>query len=437
MDEIVGGRYRLETRIGSGGMAQVWRAVDTRTGSTVAVKRLHPGVSADPAARARFGREIEAARAVTHPAAVRILDAGIDDESPWLVMEHVAGGSLADRLQAGVELPLADAARIGVDVAGALSALHAAGLVHRDVTPSNILLPLDGGARLGDFGIARAWDGSAVEDVTRTGDLVGTLRFVAPEVLAGEPAGPASDVWALGAVLYEAVSGRRPFDASSPVALLASQRSVPSMDGVDASLASLLRRMFEPDPAGRPTTTAVASALTHIAGHVAPVDGDSIPEEGTVVIATAVPSRAAGAVVEPVTIGSIPAESDPRSEPLPARAGSLAAGTATPRRTRRIAAAHGTGLPAPAVLAVGLVLLAAVVLGATAFGRPATGEGASPPAISVDATLAPTVTAAPEEPGGIPAGGAKDKDKDKDKGMDKDKGNGNGNGRGNGNGNDN
>ncbi len=131
--------------------------------------------------------------------------------------------------------------------------------MHRDVTPSNILLPSDGGARLGDFGIARTWDGSALEDVTLTGDLVGTLRFVAPEVLAGEPAGPAADVWALGAVLYEAVTGRRPFDASSPAALLASQRTLPPMDGVDPALAPLLGRMLDPDPTGRPAASAVAS----------------------------------------------------------------------------------------------------------------------------------------------------------------------------------
>jgi eukaryotic-like serine/threonine-protein kinase len=306
MEHDIAGRYRLEERIGSGGMAEVWRAIDGRTGATVAVKRLHPGVADDPAARARFRREIEAARAVTHPAAVRVLDAGIDDDAPWLVMEHVAGGSLADQLQSGDRLPLADGALIGSDVAGALSALHAAGIVHRDVTPSNILLPPDGGARLGDFGIARTWDGSALEDVTLTGDLVGTLRFVAPEVLAGEPVAPAADVWALGAVLYEAVTGRRPFDASSPAALLASQRSVPPMDDVDPALAPLLGRMLDPDPAGRPAATAVASALTRIAGHAAAVAGDGIPEEGTVVMATAVPSRAAGAAVEPVAIGAIP-----------------------------------------------------------------------------------------------------------------------------------
>ena len=182
--------------------------------------------------------------------------------------------------------------------------------------------------------------------MTLTGDLVGTLRFVAPEVLAGEPAAPAADVWALGAVLYEAVTGRRPFDASSPAALLASQRTLPPMDGIDPALAPLLGRMLDPDPAGRPAATAVASELVRIAGHAAAVDGGAIPEEGTVVMATAVPSRAAGAVVEPVAIGSTP----------PARRHRASAGGrgATAPSPRRIATTHGIGMPAPAVLAVGL-----------------------------------------------------------------------------------
>ena len=412
MHDDIAGRYRLEERIGSGGMAEVWRAVDARTGTTVAVKRLHPGLATDPDARARFRREIEAARSVAHPAAVRVLDANPDDEAPWLVMEHVAGGSLADRLGAGVAMPTRDAAHIGADVAAALAALHAAGIVHRDVTPSNILLPPEGGARLADFGIARTWDGSALEDVTLTGDLVGTLRFVAPEVLAGEPAAPAADVWALGAVVYEAVTGQRPFDASSPTALLASQRTVPPMDGIDPTLAPLLGRMLDPDPGNRPAANTAATDLVRIA-HAAPGGAsDPIPEEGTVVMASAVPSRAAGVVVEPVD------GSTPPSAPQPAPAAA--------RRPQPTVTTRGIGMPAPAVLAVGLLLLAAVVLGASAFGGPRSEAGGSvPPAVTVEATQLPTITTAPDEQGSNTSGG-KGKDEDKDKGKGNGKGNGNG-----------
>jgi serine/threonine-protein kinase len=416
MQDDVAGRYRLDERIGSGGMAEVWRATDTRTGATVAVKRLHPGLADDVAARSRFRREIEASRAVAHPAAVRVLDADPDADPPWLVMEHVAGGSLAARLEPGAPMPADAVARIGADVAGALAALHAAGLVHRDVTPSNILLPPDGGARLADFGIARTWDGSPLEDVTLTGDVVGTLRFVAPEILAGGPAGPAADVWALGAVLHEAGTGRRPFDASSPAALLASQRRLPPMDGIDPASAPLLTRMLDPDPSARPAATAVAAALSRIADHVTTERRpDAIAEEGTVVMASAVPSRAAGVDVEPVAIGSIPG-AVPERQLSPPRA-----------RRRPPARARRAGVPAPAVLAVGLLLLAAVVLGASSFGGPAAGEPTpAPPAVVVEATPAPTVTAAPAEQGGDAGPGSKDKDKGKGKGN----GGGNGNGRG-------
>ena len=142
-------------------------------------------------------------------------------------MDYLAGGSLSDRLRAG-PMPAASVTTIGADIAGALAAVHAAGLVHRDVKPSNILLDEDGGARLGDFGIARGDAIDGLEDVTATGDVVGTLRFLPPEVLAGGPAAASSDVWALGAVMYEALTGRPPFDSSSPAALVASQRSARS-----------------------------------------------------------------------------------------------------------------------------------------------------------------------------------------------------------------
>ena len=406
MDNDIAGRYRLEERIGSGGMAEVWRAIDGRTGATVAVKRLHPGVADDPAARARFRREIEAARAVAHPAAVRVLDAGIDDDAPWLVMEHVAGGSLADRLQAGAELPLAEGALIGADVAGALSALHAAGIVHRDVTPSNILLPSDGGARLGDFGIARTWDGSALEDVTLTGDLVGTLRFVAPEVLAGQPA--ASRRGRLGARGRAVRGGDRPPTVRRIVARRVARLAAhPAADGRRRPGARAAPRPdARPGPHGpaggdRRGIRAGAASPARRCGRrrCHPGGGDGRHGDGRAVAGRGRRRRAGGNRVDPAcgSRAAIRAATDSCR---------ITRGAARdPASIRRIAATRGMRLPAPAVLAVGLVLLAAVVLGATAFGRPATGEDASPPAITVDATPAPTVTAAPEEPGGNAGGG--------------------------------
>ncbi|HEY3334785.1 MAG TPA: serine/threonine-protein kinase [Candidatus Limnocylindrales bacterium] len=305
MHDLVGGRYRLDERIGSGGMAEVWRATDARTGRTVAVKRLHPGLAHDPSSRARFRREVEAARAVSHPSAVGILDAGDGPDGAWLAMDYLAGGSLADRLRGGAMAP-ETVTSIGADIAGALAAVHAAGLVHRDVKPSNILLDVDGRARLADFGIARGEATEVLEDVTAAGDVVGTLRFLPPEVLEGGAATPASDVWALGAVLYEAVSGRPPFDASSPASLVASQRSMPGLPTHDPLLSGQLLAMLDADPAARPTAAEAARAL---AGTASGVDHS---QDRTVVIPAparrVAPARAiAVEPVEPTPVARPPA----------------------------------------------------------------------------------------------------------------------------------
>jgi serine/threonine-protein kinase len=215
----------------------------------------------DDTARARFRRETDAARSARHPLAVGFRDAGEDASGAWIVMEHVAGGPLSARMRRG-PVPESEAVLIAADVAEVLADLHADGVVHRDVTPSNILLADDGRARLGDFGIARTYDRAGPEDMTATGDVVGTFRFLAPEVLAGEAASPSSDVWSLGAVLFEMLAGTPAFDASSPAALLASQgRPPPPLPPVDASVERTVRRMLSPNPEARPTAAAVAGVL--------------------------------------------------------------------------------------------------------------------------------------------------------------------------------
>ena len=357
MHDLVGGRYRLDEHIGNGGMAEVWRATDSRTGETVAVKRLHPRLAHDPTSRARFAREVEAARAVDHPSAVRVLDAGDGDDGGWLAMDYLAGGSLSDRLRAG-PMPSPAVAAIGADIAGALAAVHAAGLVHRDVKPSNILLDEDGGARIGDFGIARGDAIDGLEDVTATGDVVGTLRFLPPEVLAGGPAAASSDVWALGAVMYEALTGRPPFDSSSPAALVASQRSAPAQAlPVGDALGVVLDAMLDPSAAARPPAADVAHALGNLARPADP------GEDQTVVIP--VPARPVAAVVAPVP-------------PVVAPAGAACWGARRCPRRRGIATA---GVLVALLLAAGLVV---------AMNGPFSGRGGSPvtvaPAIGAGAT---------------------------------------------------
>jgi hypothetical protein len=406
MHDLVGGRYRLDQHIGNGGMAEVWRATDGRTGRTVAVKRLHPGLAHDPTSRARFAREVEAARTVDHPAAVRVLDAGEGPDGTWLAMEYLAGGSLADRLLDG-PLPAVTVAAIGADIAEALAAVHAAGLVHRDVKPSNILLDAAGGARLGDFGIARTEAPDGLEDVTATGDVVGTLRFLPPEVLAGGPAAPASDVWALGAVLYEALTGRPPFDASSPAALVASQRSLPARPSPDDGLGDVLEAMLDRDPAARPRAVDAGATLRAAAGAADPA------EDRTAVVR----------LLAPVTPAALEPASSDGVAPILA---SSAAASRRPGRTSRRVGLAPVGLLAAVLLVGGLVLAVNAP-----FAGPATPAGAAPTTRVVDAepTATPDATtgAAPAgEPKGKGGGNGQDKGKDKPDKPDKGKGKGNG-----------
>ncbi|MDQ3849905.1 MAG: serine/threonine protein kinase, partial [Actinomycetota bacterium] len=213
--EIVLGRYRLQRRIGSGGMGVVYRAHDERLGRDVAVKRIAVGEDLDD----RAEREAIAAARLSHPGIVGLYEAGRDDEAIYLVSELVHGRTLAQLLRAG-ELSDRDALRIGVTLCDALEHAHARGVIHRDVKPANVICPEQpeegaGVAKLTDFGIARLADGDAL---TRTGDIMGTLAYMAPEQARGEAITGAVDVYALGIVLYEALAGVNPVRAGNAAA---------------------------------------------------------------------------------------------------------------------------------------------------------------------------------------------------------------------------
>src|SRR5262245_19150240 len=246
---VLFGRYRLEEPLGTGGSAQVWRATDTKTRATVAVKRLHPVVFADEAGRGRLVREFRALRDLDEPHIVRVRDLELTKDDGALILDYIAGPSLATRLANGARLSTAEAVQIALDVAAALAAAHAAGIVHRDVTPGNVLLDPDDGARLTDFGIALGGSGTDGEPaLTATGELVGTLRYVAPEQLRGAPATTASDVHALAAVTYEMLAGRPAYEAATPVALAEAQaRSVDPVPSIPPALDRAVRRGLAPD----------------------------------------------------------------------------------------------------------------------------------------------------------------------------------------------
>ncbi|GGZ90559.1 serine/threonine-protein kinase [Streptomyces echinoruber] len=213
---LVAGRYRLEARLGRGGMGVVWRATDLLLGRPVAVKELLQDDTL-PAGEARRQRErtLREARAVArlrHPHIVVVHDVVEDGDRPYLVMELVEGGSLADRVADRGPVDVREAARIGLALLGALRTAHAAGVLHRDVKPSNVLLDDDGRVVLTDFGVARV---EGATTLTERGGFVGSPEYTAPERMSGAGGGPASDLWSLGALLCTALSGRSPFHRDS------------------------------------------------------------------------------------------------------------------------------------------------------------------------------------------------------------------------------
>lgn len=211
----MGDRYRLVEPVGSGGMGVVWRAIDVRDGRLVALKHGLPGEHA-----MRMRREAAIAAALDHPHVVRFLDLIHDGDQWWLVMEYVPSVSLAELLDRQTRLPPAVVARVGMQVAGALAAMHRVGLVHRDVKPANVLIAEDGNAKLTDFGISRSTSGSDVT-LSHTGIVPGTPAYLAPEVANGAVPTAASDVFSLGATLFTAVEGSPPFGvAANPLAVL-------------------------------------------------------------------------------------------------------------------------------------------------------------------------------------------------------------------------
>ncbi|WP_314618032.1 serine/threonine-protein kinase [Streptomyces stackebrandtii] len=271
-NERLAGRYRIVRRLGRGGMGVVWRAVDEVLGREVAVKELR--TFSDAAApeladlRLRMTREARAAARVRHPGVVAVHDVTEHEGRPVIVMELVDGPSLDDVLGERGTLDPAEAARIGAHVLEALAAAHDVGVLHRDVKPGNILLDRSGRIVLTDFGIATMedpGDGSATH-LTRSGEIVGSLDFLAPERARGQDPGPASDVWAVGATLYAAVEGASPFRRTSTWSTLAAIVGEPLPEPVRAGpLAPVLTRLLDKDPSSRPGAREAARLLGAVA----------------------------------------------------------------------------------------------------------------------------------------------------------------------------
>ena len=372
----VAGRYRLAERLGGGGMGAVWLGADERLGRQVAVKQLVLPVGTSPESareqRERMMREGRIAARVSHAHAIAVYDVADDAGAPWLVMEHLPSLSLAAVLSADGVLPVQQVAQIGAQLADALVAVHAAGIVHRDVKPGNVLVGrgpgLEGLVKITDFGISHA---TGDVRLTQTGMVTGTPAYLSPEVARGEEPGPAGDVWSLGATLFTALEGQPPFGSSgNSLELLhrvaAGQPQRPVRSG---ALTPVLEQMLTTDPAGRPTMAHVRDALARVA---AGEDGDV-----TAVLTARTPLR----VVPPPPI-------DPTRVDLPVQhAAAPPRTTVTPRAGKK-----SSWLPAGAI---GAALVAALAAGAVWLNvrddSTDTAAGASPTsAVSTSAAPAPT-----------------------------------------------
>jgi eukaryotic-like serine/threonine-protein kinase len=212
---LVEERYEISHLLGAGGMGRVFLARDRLLSREVALKVLDDRHAENPEFVERFRREAKAAASLSHPHIVSVYDAGEDDDTPYIAMEHVPGGTLKDRLQDRGTLPPRVAIGVTLEVASALAAAHEKGIVHRDIKPENVLVTDQGHTKVGDFGIARAATATAI---TETDLILGSVRYLSPEQAKGEEVGPPSDLYSLGVVLYELLTGRVPFDEENPIA---------------------------------------------------------------------------------------------------------------------------------------------------------------------------------------------------------------------------
>ncbi len=335
---LLNGRYRLDTCVGQGDMGRVYRAEDIVLGRTVAVKVVQPAAGVSNAAE-RVRNEVALLAAVQHPSLVTLLDARIEDTgSSYLVMEFVDGPSLAQHMRTG---PLAEieVAALAVDLASGLEAVHSAGVVHRDLTPSNVLLAPSAlsrvpfHAKLADFGVAFLIDSTRL---TTPGMVVGTAAYLAPEQVRGDAAAPPADIYALGLVLLEALTGQRAYPHASGIgavmARLVEPPKIPS--GVGARWSELLTRMTSSDPAERPTAREVAMTASELRKTARPepmVDAAAPP----VVPVVDQPTQAlAAASVTPAASAPVLAPTQALPHPAGSRTGAGSGERARLRRTR-------------------------------------------------------------------------------------------------------
>lgn len=362
----VGDRYEIGERLGAGGMSEVWSATDLRLGRPVAIKFLRADIE-DPSARARIEAEARSAAKLSHPNIVNVYDAGEHENRPFVVMELADARSLADVIREEGPLDPERACSVATQVLAALGAAHAEGIVHRDVKPANILVGEDGTVKLADFGIAKSLTEATV-GLTMAGQVMGTPTYLSPEQAAGQPATARSDLYALGVVLFESLTGRPPYTGDTPIAVVTAHAHAPVPDvrevspSVPAALAATIQRVLSKDPADRFSSAADMSEALR--------DSDAT-------------------VASPIAVGAT--QASPATRPL----------ASSPEVTRTTAAADRNWFPWVAGAVAGLLFLLLVVFGLSGAGErePAAASGSTAPPAEPVATEAPPETTTTTEAG--------------------------------------
>jgi serine/threonine protein kinase len=369
--EPIDGRYQLGEVIGAGGMGEVRAARDVRLQRDVAIKLLHAALLDRPGMRERIGSEARAAARLSHPNVVAVFDAGVDDgEHPYIVMERLQGRTLADELTRG-PMPIERVRSMAIQVLDALAAAHAMGLVHRDVKPGNVLAADDDTWKVADFGIAKWMDESGI---TRTGEVLGSPGYLAPERFEGTPASPSSDLYSVGVLLYEALTGRRPAEGDHAWAMAAAAREgsvTPLLElrpEAGPALGQIVDRAMSPDPTDRfPSAGEMAEAIRGSAHATAPLP-PTMDEAATTAVLGG-PLGEAEPAIEPAVTTPIATPSPPDLE--------RRASEATARKRDKDGPSVRSIVTAMVVGAVALMIVLVVVI-AIAGGPGDTPAGASP-----------------------------------------------------------
>ncbi len=356
----IGGRYRLQSRLGFGGMSTVHLALDERLERQVAVKLLAEHLADDPAFVSRFQREAQAAARLVHPNIVQVFDSGRDQRTDqyYIVMEYIEGASCAEILRDDGWVEVPDALSIIGQACEGLHYAHRHGVVHRDVKPGNLLRAREGEVKLADFGIAKATEQSSI---TQVGSVLGTAAYLAPEQARGEEAGPSADLYALGVVTYQLISGRLPYEATSltELALRQQQEEPPRLDtlvaAVNSELADAVAIALALDPRERYSDASeMGQALSAGARGIAPARRRAASRRAPATAATSVLSSSRrGTASKGAVVTRRPRQGPPRSQPPVA--------AAAPAASRR----RGNSrllIAVLALLALGLAIAAVVLI---------------------------------------------------------------------------